>query len=47
MFVNSTSKNALFPRLLRRVRAQILMYDLYTPVLRAASPRTHEKNHYF
>lgn len=43
MAVKSISKNALFPRLLRRVRAQILMYFVYTPVLCADSPRTHGK----
>lgn len=43
MAVKSTSKNALFPRSLRRARAQTLMYDLYTPVLRAFFPRAHEK----
>ena len=43
MPVKSTSKNALFQRLFRRVRAQILMYGLYTPVFRAASPRFLEK----
>jgi len=38
-----TSKNALFPRLRRQFRAQILMYELYTPVFRAVLPSTHEK----
>ena len=37
------SKNALFPRLLRQLRARILMYFMYTPVLRAVLPCTHEK----
>ncbi|MFT6102628.1 MAG: hypothetical protein ACJA2B_001071 [Candidatus Endobugula sp.] len=31
------SKNALFPRLLRRLRARILIYDSYTVVLRAVA----------
>ncbi len=38
-----TPKNTLFPRLLRRLRARILMYDLYIAVLRAEPPYTHEK----
>lgn len=33
------STNALFPRLLRRLRARILMYTLYTAVLRAVPSR--------
>ena len=33
------SKNALFPRLLRRLRARILMYVLCTGVLRAVPSR--------
>ena len=38
----------LFPRLLRRYCAgtparSIVMYHLYTPLLRAVPPRTHEK----
>ena len=37
------SKNALFPRLPRQLRARILMYSLYTPVLRAVLPCTHVK----
>ncbi len=43
MDTKSTFKNALFLRLLHRFRAQILMYDLYTPVFRAEAPRTHKK----
>ena len=31
--LKGASKNALFLRLLRRIRARILMYDLYTPAL--------------
>lgn len=37
------SKNALFPRLLRQLRARILMYSVYTAVLCAVLPCTHEK----
>ncbi len=36
------STNALFPRLRRQRRARILRYDLYTAVLRAVLPCTHE-----
>ncbi len=38
-----TSKNALFPRLLRQSRTRNLMYCIYTPVLRAVLSCTHEK----
>ena len=38
-----TSQNALFPRLRRQLRAQILMYALYIVVLRAVLSSTHEK----
>jgi hypothetical protein len=38
-----TTKNALFPRLLRQLRARILMYSEYTAALRAVLPCTHEK----
>ncbi len=38
-----TSNNALFPRLRRQRRARILRYHLYTAVLRAVLPCTHEK----
>ncbi len=41
--LKGTSKNALFPRLRRQLRARILMYHLYTAVLRAVLPCTHEK----
>lgn len=37
------TKNALFPRLLHRLRAQILMYISYTPVLCAVPSCTNEK----
>ena len=37
------SKNALFPRLWRQLRTRTLMYTLYTQVLRAVLPYTHEK----
>ncbi len=37
------AKNALFPRLQRQRRARILRYDLYTAVVRAVLPCTHEK----
>ncbi len=40
--VMGTSKNALFPRLRRQLRAPILMYHLYTAVLRAVLPCIHE-----
>ncbi len=40
--LKSTSNNALFPRLRRQRRAPILMYHLYTAVVRAVLPRTHE-----
>ncbi len=36
------SKNALFPRLRRQRRARILRYHLYTAVVRAVLPCTHE-----
>ncbi len=42
-FLKGTSKNALFPRWLRQLRARILMYDVYTAVLRAVLPCPHEK----
>ena len=35
------SINCLFPRLRRQLRTRILMYDLYTPVLRAVFPCTY------
>ncbi len=38
-----TSKNALFPRLRRQLRAPILRYHLYTAVVRAVLPCTHGK----
>ncbi len=38
----STSNNALFPRLRRQRRARILRYHLYTAVVRAVLPCTHE-----
>jgi len=38
-----TSKNALFPRLRRQLRARFLMYPMYTAVLRAVLPCTHKK----
>ena len=41
--LKGTSKNALFPRWLRQLRARILMYDLYTAVLCAVLPCPHEK----
>ena len=41
--LKGTSKNALFPRWLRQLRARILMYDVYTAVLRAVLPCPHEK----
>lgn len=41
--MEGTSKNALFPRWLRQLRARILMYALYTAVLRAVLPCPREK----
>ncbi len=41
--LEGASKNALFPRLRRQLRARILRYHLYTVVVRAVLPRTHEK----
>jgi glucose/arabinose dehydrogenase len=38
-----TSKNGLFPLLRRQLRTRILMYSVYTAVLRAVLPCTHEK----
>lgn len=38
-----TTKNALFLRLLRQLCARILMYPIYTAVLRAVLPCTHRK----
>ncbi len=40
--LEGTSKNALFPRLRRQLRARILRYHLYTAVARAVLPCTHE-----
>ncbi len=40
--VKGTSKNVLFPRLRRQRRTPILRYDLYTAVVRAVLPCTHE-----
>gem|GEM_PF-4753365 len=45
--IKGTSKNAPFPRLRRQLRAQILMYPVYTAVLRAVLPGTHEKSTIF
>ena len=41
--MKSTYKNALFPRLRRKPRAQILMYSLYTLVFRAVLSYTPKK----
>ena len=38
-----TSKNSLFPRLRRQLRARTLVHPLYTAVLRAALPCTDEE----
>ncbi len=38
-----TSINCPFPRLQRQFRARILMYYMYTAVLRAVLPCTHAK----
>ena len=43
MVIKSTSKNALFSRLLQSFCAQTVMYCSYTPVLRAITIRTHKK----
>ena len=45
--IKGTSKNAFFPRLLRQRRTRILIYAMYTAVLRAALPCTHAKNAVF
>jgi hypothetical protein len=45
--MKGTFINAFFPRLLRQLRARILMYFIYTPVLRAVLSCTHEKNTIF
>ncbi len=42
-YLPGTAKNALFPRLRRRLRAPILWYHLDTAVVRAVLPCTHEK----
>jgi hypothetical protein len=41
--LKGTSKNCLFPRLRLQLRTRILMYVIYTAVLRAVLPCTHEK----
>jgi hypothetical protein len=41
--LKGTSKNALFPQWLRQLRARILMYALYTAVLRAVLSCPYEK----
>ncbi|NKC15145.1 MAG: DUF2889 domain-containing protein [Gammaproteobacteria bacterium] len=41
--LGAPAKNALFPRLRRQRRARILRYHLYTAVVRAVLPCTHEK----
>ena len=43
VLMKGTSKNALFPRLRCQLRARILMYYMYTAVLRSVLPCTHEK----
>jgi hypothetical protein len=41
--IKGASNNCLFPRLLRQFRARILVYSLYTTVLRAVLSCTHKK----